>query len=49
VAELPQDFADLLVELREADAEFLLVDGWAVVLYGHVRATDDIGGRVVYR
>ncbi|HYQ17947.1 MAG TPA: hypothetical protein VEQ58_19375 [Polyangiaceae bacterium] len=28
---LPQDFADLLVELREAQAEFLLVGGWAVI------------------
>lgn len=42
MAELPQDFRDLLVELCEAQAEFLLVGGWAVVLYGHVRATDDL-------
>lgn len=42
VADLPQDFRDLLVELCEAQAEFLLVGGWAVVLYGHVRATDDL-------
>src|SRR5207244_3722617 len=42
VAKLPQDFADLLIELREAEAEFLLVGGWAVILYGHVRATDDM-------
>jgi hypothetical protein len=42
LAKLPQDFADLLVELREADAEFLLVGGWAVILYGCVRATDDM-------
>jgi len=41
-SKLPQDFADLLIELREAQAEFLLVGGWAVVLYGHVRATDDM-------
>lgn len=39
---LPQDFADLLIELSEAQAEFLLVGGWAVILYGHVRATDDM-------
>lgn len=38
----PQDFADLLIELRNAEAEFLLVGGWAVILYGHVRATDDM-------
>ena len=39
---LPQDFSDLLIELCEARAEFLLVGGWAVILYGHVRATDDM-------
>jgi hypothetical protein len=42
LAKLPQDFADLLIELREADAEFILVGGWAVILHGHVRATDDM-------
>jgi hypothetical protein len=42
VAKLPQDFTDLLIELCEAKAEFLLVGGWAVILYGHVRATDDL-------
>jgi hypothetical protein len=42
VTKFPQDFADLLIELRNADAEFLLVGGWAVILYGHVRATDDM-------
>jgi len=39
---LPRDFADLLIELCEARAEFLIVLGWAVILYGHVRATDDM-------
>ena len=42
MTKFPQDFADLLIELRNADAEFLLVGGWAVILYGHVRATDDM-------
>ena len=42
MAKLPRDFSDLLVELCEAHAEFLLVGGWAVILYGHVRATDDM-------
>lgn len=42
MAKLPRDFSDLLIELREARAEFLLVGGWAVILYGHVRATDDM-------
>ena len=39
---LPQDFADLLVELNEAEVDFVLVGGWAVILYGHVRGTDDM-------
>lgn len=39
---LPQDFADLLIELCDAEADFLMVGGWAVVLHGHVRATDDL-------
>jgi len=42
LAKLPQDFTDLLIELCEAKAEFLLIGGWAVILYGHVRATDDM-------
>ena len=42
MTKLPQDFADLLTEFCEADVEFLLVGGWAVILYGHVRATDDM-------
>lgn len=41
-AKLPQDFSDLLVELSDSSAEFLLVGGWAVILDGHVRATDDM-------
>jgi hypothetical protein len=40
VSKLPQDFTDLLSELCEAEAEFLVVGGWAVILYGNVRATD---------
>lgn len=32
----------MLIELCQAKAEFLLVGGWAVILYGHVRATDDM-------
>ena len=42
MTKLPQDFADLLVELHEAEVDFVLVGGWAVVLYGHVRGTDDM-------
>lgn len=39
---LPQDYADLLRALVEADAEFVLVGGWAVAVHGHGRATDDL-------
>ena len=39
---LPQDFAELLIERSEAQVEFFLIGGWAVVLYGHVRSTDAI-------
>lgn len=39
---LPQDYADLLRELVEGEAEFLLVGGWAVAVHGHGRATDDM-------
>jgi hypothetical protein len=42
VAELPQDFVDLLIELLEAEARFLLVGGYAVAHHGHPRATKDI-------
>lgn len=42
VDKLPRDFVDLLTELSEAGAEFLVVGGWAVVLHGHVRSTDDL-------
>lgn len=42
VGDFPQDFADLLAELHEAQADFLLVGGWAVILHGHVRSTDDL-------
>ena len=40
--ELPQDYGDLLRELVEHGAEFLLVGGWAVAVHGHGRATDDM-------
>lgn len=42
MTKLPQDFADLLTELCEADVGFLLVGGWAVILHGNVRATDEM-------
>jgi predicted nucleotidyltransferase len=40
--ELPQDYVDLLRELVDAHAQFVLVGGWAVAVHGHGRATDDM-------
>jgi len=42
VTVLPDDFRDLLVELDEAGAEFIIVGGYAVAYHGHVRATKGI-------
>jgi len=39
---LPEDFSDLLVELTDAGADFVLVGGYAVAIHGHPRATKDI-------
>lgn len=40
--DLPDDFRDFLVELVDADAEFVLVGGWAMAAYGRTRATEDL-------
>lgn len=40
--ELPDDFRDLLVELHEAGAEFVVLGGHAVAFHGHPRATKDL-------
>jgi hypothetical protein len=42
VIELPADFRDLLIELADAGAEFVLVGGHAVAFHGHPRATKDM-------
>ena len=42
VNELPEDFRDLLLELADAGAEFVLVGGHAVAFHGHPRATKDM-------
>ena len=42
IVELPDDYADMLVELHAAGADFLLIGGWAVAVHGHGRATDDL-------
>ncbi len=40
--ELPEDFRDLLFELADSGAEFVLVGGHAVAFHGHPRATKDM-------
>jgi hypothetical protein len=40
--ELPQDFRDILVELHDAGAEFVVLGGHAVGFHGHPRATKDL-------
>jgi hypothetical protein len=42
VTELPEDFRDLLIELADNGAEFVLVGGHAVAFHGHPRATKDM-------
>jgi len=39
---IPDDFRDVLVELVDAGARFLVVGGYAVAVHGHPRATKDI-------
>lgn len=36
------DFGDLLIELADAGADFVVVGGFAVAFHGHPRATKDI-------
>lgn len=40
--ELPQDFRDLLIELHDAKADFVVLGGHAVAFHGHPRATKDL-------
>jgi len=42
VIELPDDFRDLLIELADANSEFVVVGGHAVAFHGHPRATKDL-------
>lgn len=39
---LPADFRDLLVELYDAGAAFVILGGYAVAFHGHPRATKDL-------
>jgi hypothetical protein len=41
-ANFPSDFLDFIHELNAHAVEYLLVGGYAVGMYGHVRATTDI-------
>ncbi len=40
--ELPEDFRDLLIELHDAGADFVVMGGHAVAFHGHPRATKDL-------
>ena len=40
--ELPDDFRDVLVELADAGADFVLIGGWAMAVHGRPRATEDL-------
>lgn len=40
--ELPHDFRDLLIELHDAGAQFVVLGGHAVAFHGHPRATKDL-------
>ena len=40
--ELTRDLSDVLIELADADAEFVVVGGHAVAFHGHPRATKDL-------
>ena len=40
--ELPDDFRDLLIELSDARAHFVVVGGHAVAFHGHPRSTKDL-------
>ncbi|MBX3184844.1 MAG: nucleotidyltransferase [Polyangiaceae bacterium] len=42
MVELNDDFRDLLVELHDAGARFVIVGGYAVAFHGHTRATKDL-------
>jgi hypothetical protein len=40
--ELTEDLRDLLIELSDVEAEFVVVGGYAVAFHGHPRATKDL-------
>jgi hypothetical protein len=40
--DLPDDFRDVLIELHDAGADFVVLGGHAVAFHGHPRATKDL-------
>jgi hypothetical protein len=42
VIDLPSDFRDVLLELCDAGADFVVLGGHAVAFHGHPRATKDL-------
>ena len=40
--DISDDFRDLLIELHDAGADFVVVGGYAVAFHGHPRATKDL-------
>ncbi len=39
---LPQDFKDFVLALNEFNVEYILIGGYALGVYGHIRATSDM-------
>ncbi len=35
---LPQDFKDFILALNKCDVEYILIGGYALGVYGHIRA-----------
>lgn len=45
----PADFLDIVRALNAHDVEYMLVGGYAVGVYGHIRATTDIDFSIAAR
>lgn len=41
-SKLPQDFKDFVLALNECNVEYILIGGYALGVYGHIRATSDL-------
>jgi len=42
VIELAKDFQEILIELADAEADFVVIGGYAVAFHGHPRGTKDL-------